>query len=236
MRNKIFVMLRTRDEERNMKRFCTRYPPENVDKILISDGYSTDRTIEIAKKFPHTYFRPFMQKVYGDNGIFRQPEGKHFNFVNRWAREEGADDETWLIWDDCDSYPTEALVKDFRFLFDEADRLGMLGVKAYHIYMWGKKEYFPKANIPGQFIYAWKAKLGLYWEEKEEWGVTTHNCPSLDDCYSLTKPYALMHDFTPTKKVTKAKYNFYLKSNRMTGVRPVYEMFGPSTSLEEWMK
>jgi hypothetical protein len=234
--SKIFVMLRTRNEERNIARFCQRYPPENADKILISDGYSTDRTIEIAKTFSNTYFRPFMQIVQGDNGIWRQPEGKHFNFINKWAKEEGAGDEDWVLWDDCDAYPTEAMVKDFRKIFADAEAKGKTCITAFHIYMWGSNEYFPAMNLPGPFIYAWKVKCGMYWDEAESWGVIQRNVPPLESRYNIFEPYALLHDFCPTEEIAQQKYEFYKKSNRMTGIVPILQMGGPHVPLLDWMK
>lgn len=233
---KIFMMLRTRDEERNIARFCSKYPPENVDKILISDGYSVDKTLEIAKQFPNTHFRPFMEKVYGDNEIWRQPEGRHFNFISSWAYEEGVDDETWLGWADCDSYPTEPLVRDFRYLFEEADQQGKVGISIYYIYMWGKDQYFPRANLPGPILYFWKAKCHVTWDNAVEWGVVPYNQPPKERLFPLVNPYALMHDFTPTPEITEKKWKFYRDNGKMTdGIRPVYELFGPSVPLEDWM-
>jgi hypothetical protein len=234
--SKIFVMLRTRNEERNIARFCSRYPSENVDKILISDGYSTDRTIEIAKTFSNTYFKPFMQTVQGDNGIWRQPEGKHFMFVNRWAAEEGATDDDWVLWDDADAYPTEAMVRDFRKIFADAEQAHKTVITAFHIYMWGSKEYFPAMNLPGPIIYAWKYGTHITWDENEDWGVIQQNVPPMDQRFNIWEPYALLHDFCPTEEIAQAKYEFYKKSNRMTGIVPILQMGGPHVPLLGWMK
>jgi hypothetical protein len=233
---KIFVLLRTRNEERNITRFCEHYPPKNVDKILISDGYSEDKTIDIAKTFSNTYFKPFMQVVHGENGIWRQPEGKHFRFINAWAREEGADEDTWCLWQDADSYPTEAMVKDFRKIFEQAEQANALAIEAFHIYMWGSKEYFPAMNLPGPFLYAWKYSCGLTWDENEDWGVIQQNVPPPNRRYRIWEPYALLHDFCPTEEIAEKKYRFYKDSNRMTGIVPILQMGGPHVPLLEWMK
>jgi glycosyltransferase involved in cell wall biosynthesis len=236
MSNKIFVLLRTRNEERNIARFLQHYPPENIDKILISDGLSLDRTVEVAKTYPKTYFRPFNKVVYGDNGIYRQPEGSHFQFINNWAKEEGATDEDWLLWDDADSVPTEAMVKDFRKIFDDADQAGALAIYAFHIYIWKFDEYFPQMNLPGRIMYAWKVKAGVYWDEAETWGVIQKNAPAPNLHYNIQNPYALLHYFCQTEEIAQQKYEFYKNSNRMTGIIPILQMAGPKIPLEAWMK
>ena len=237
MTNRIFVLLRTRDEERDIQRFCEKLPPENVYKIIVSDGYSTDRTVEIAKTFPHTRFYPFYETVNGKNGLWRQPEGRHLNFMVECAKEEGATDEDWLVLDDCDSYPTEAFVRDYRKIFDEADQKGMLGIGAYHLYLWMRDQYFPKANLPGDILYAWKVKCGVYWDNKVEWGVVPYSQPPKEKQLHVTNPYALIHDFTQTPEISEAKGQFYKNCGMMTdGTRPVYEIFGPAVDLEGWMK
>jgi hypothetical protein len=233
---KIFVLARSRNEERNVRRFIEHYPPENVDKILLSDGYSTDRTIEIAKEYPHVYFKPFMKLVYGDNGISRQPEGEHFSFISDWAREEGADENTWVLWDDLDSYPTEAMVRDFRKIFETAEQQGKTAIFAFHVYMWGSKEYFPAMNLPGPICYAWKYGVNLTWDKAENWGVIQQNVPLPHMRYSIWEPYALMHDFTPTEEIAEKKYRFYKDSNRMTGIVPILQLGGPHVPLLGWMK
>jgi hypothetical protein len=235
--NKIYMLLRTRDEERNIRRFCEKHPSENVDKIIVSDGLSEDKTVEIAQTFSNTCFHPFFEIVYGDHGLFRQPEGKHLCFMSDWAIKEGATAEDWLVLDDCDSYPTEAMVRDYRKIFEEADNRGMLGIGAYHLYLWGKDQYFPKANVPGQILYAWKVKCGVFWDKKVEWGVIPYNQPSIEKRYSINNPYALIHDFAPTQEIADKKWRFYVDCGRMTdGQRPVYELFGPAVPLESWMK
>ena len=236
MSNRIFVMLRTRNEESNIARFLSHYPPENADKILLSDGLSTDRTVEIAKTYPNTYFNPFSKVVYGKNGIYRQPEGEHFMYVNKWAREEGATDEDWLLWDDCDSVPTEAMVRDFRKIFDEADQQGKLAIFAFHIYIWGDKEYFPAMNLPGPICYAWKVKANVTWDESTQWGVIQRNIPAPHLRHNIRNPYALLHYFCPTEEIAQKKYEFYKKSEMMTGIVPILEMGGPRMPLESWMK
>lgn len=232
------MMLRTLNEEDNISMFCGRYPAENVDKILISDGGSTDKTLEIAHTFSNTVFRPFSEKVYGENGLWRNPEGRHFNFISKWAYEEGADAETWIGWSDCDAYPTEFLMKDFRKLFDEADRQGMLGISVYYIYMWLTDQYFPRANNPGPVLYFWKAKCHVEWDSATEWGVVPYHQPPVHSWFPLIKPpYALMHNFTRTPEIAERKWKFYRDNGKMTdGIRPVMELFGPAVPLESWMK
>lgn len=235
MSNRIFVLLRTRDEEYHIGKFLESYPPENIEKILISDGLSTDKTVEIAQTYPKTYFKPFNEIVYGDKGIFRQHEAKHHNFLEQWALDEGAQPEDWIVADDTDSFPTKALIQHFTNIFNCADQQGKLGISAYHIYLWRQDQYFPNANRPGPIVYAWKVKCGVRWDENEAWGVVPINLPSMNQCYHLTNPYALIHNFTATPEITEKKYKFYKDCNRMNGIKPIYELFGPAAPRESWM-
>ena len=87
---KIVATCRTLNEEKNIERFCMSYTW--VDKVLIADGGSTDRTKEIANLFYNVEVRDFSERVER-NGVWRNPHGKHINFLIDWAKEEGA----WIV-------------------------------------------------------------------------------------------------------------------------------------------
>jgi hypothetical protein len=49
MSTRIFVVVRTRDEERRIAQFCEAY--KDADMILVADGGSVDKTKEIASRY-----------------------------------------------------------------------------------------------------------------------------------------------------------------------------------------
>ena len=86
---KIITTTRVRNESKNIERFCKAY--WWVDKILIADGGSEDNTLLLANQFPNVKTENFKVKIYGENNLWRNPHGRHMNFLFTWAKREGAD-------------------------------------------------------------------------------------------------------------------------------------------------
>ena len=57
----VVVICRTRDETRNIARFCRAYAW--ADSILIADGGSTDTTLDIARQFKNVQVDLFTGRV-----------------------------------------------------------------------------------------------------------------------------------------------------------------------------
>ena len=227
---KIITCVRVRDEERNLARFCRDYAW--ADAILIADGGSIDSSKAIANTFPNTLVRDFEEKVYGDNGIWRNPECRHINFLLDWARELDAD---WIIFDDCDSFPTVDLQKVARKKFEEATEMGKSTILAHHIYLYGKDQWFPALTKEVGFMWSWKANNPIRARDEEEWGIIFEHLPIPEDCYSLDCPYSLLHDFCPSPEIIEKKLKFYRENGRMSPTPHPLEMGGRLASLESWM-
>ncbi len=82
---KIYTILRTRNEAKNIERFIHCYINAGVDKILIADGGSTDGTVALARGFYKVEVRDFPERVQGRNGLWRNPEGRHIQYLQDWA-------------------------------------------------------------------------------------------------------------------------------------------------------
>jgi glycosyltransferase involved in cell wall biosynthesis len=223
---KIIALVRTLNEERNIARFCRSYAW--ADKILCADGGSTDKTVEIAQSFSNVEVRPFYERVLGENGTWRNPEGKHINFLINWAKEENCD---WMTLEDCDCFPTKKLQDVGKLIFVEAEELGHKCVKLQRIYLYDMDKWFSrnKTNIN----WAWKPETNIYVDENDPWGIITLNVPETG--YTLFPPLAVLHDFSPTPEIGQKKMDFYNKTGRMSVLPSIPEVFGELSPREEWM-
>lgn len=233
---KIIVIARTRNEQRNIGLFCRLY--DWADKVLIADGGSVDRTIEVAKRFQNVEVREFDKRVVKPEGkMWRNPHGEHINFLIRWAESERAD---WIIFDDVDCFPNIFLQKDGRNLLSSIpEQLSM--VRANRIYLFGTDKYFRKLTLPNKTwerstsLYAWRAHHGIYADESDPW---SHHFDGITDdrCYDILPPYCLLHDYYPDGEERKRKVKFYRDSLEQENARDPLELTQDIDNLEEWMK
>ena len=231
---KISVILRTRNEEKNIERFCSSY--DWADHILIADGDSTDKTIEIAKKFPNVAVREFLEKVSkNDKKVWRNPHGKHINFMIKWAEMVESD---WIIFDDADCFPNLQLKKDCRSLLENTE-YDFACVN--RIYMYGETHYFRNLTLPGMTwenstsLYAWKSNKGCYSDEEDPW-IHGFIKPIPNIRLDICPPYCVLHDYYPTDGSRLRKVEFYRESGEQeTCADP---LFTDDTLHEilDWMK
>lgn len=92
---KLSVVLATRNEEENIGR-CLESIKEIADEIVVVDEYSTDKTVEIAKK-------------YGAN-VFLEPHHDIFHITKQKALEKATGD--WILQLDADEVVTPELAKE----------------------------------------------------------------------------------------------------------------------------
>jgi glycosyltransferase involved in cell wall biosynthesis len=229
---KITVCVRTRDEERNIARFCRDYTRMGVDEILVADGGSTDDTVSIAKSFSRVAVREFPLKVWGKNNLWRNPECKHLNFLLDWAKEVESD---WIIIDDCDSFPTRVLQKRAREIITLATLQDKTTILAHHIYQFGKTQWFPLLNQNTGFMWAWRIDNPLRARESEEWGIIWDNLPPMSNCYSILYPLALLHDYCPDPETVERKLKFYNENGMMSHTAHPLELGGALADMEDWM-
>ena len=184
---KIVVAVRCRNEERHIERFLVRYG-QFADQIVVSDGGSTDKSLEILSRFPQIDLRHFKQEEV-INGVAWNPDGPHMNFVINAAKEHNPD---WLIFDDMDDVPNYLLRKDARVLLEQSP---YPQVNAFRLYLWGDDFHFPHMNRnfdPNYTsLWAWKPnEIDIHADESIRHGTMIGTA---QEYTKLDVPYCLLH-------------------------------------------
>lgn len=197
---KIVTIARSLNEEKHIADFCQGYGAIS-DMVLIADGGSTDWTVKIARSFPAVKVRQFTEWIELPNGLFMNPEPAHLNFVLDWAEVEESPD--WIIMDDIDCRPNPALKKVGRALIEKATELNCDAILLYRYYLWDSGSYFPKINIPGPALWAWRPDRVD--QHRDTSGTHFFDVPApavdLKRCFTIEPPCVVLHDFRPVKKL-----------------------------------
>jgi glycosyltransferase involved in cell wall biosynthesis len=223
---KAAVICRTRNEARNIARFCEAHAWADV--ILIADGGSTDNTLDIARMYSNIRVRIFREKVY-QNGQWRNPHGKHINFMIDWALEEGVD---WIIFDDADCVPTIDLQRDIRGLLEDTQKDVVL---LYRLYLWGHNQYFPDLNKPGQSLWGWHKDIPIRALDND-WSHDIEHCWRPEQELKLKHPHSCLHYFCPDEATVEQKLSFYRESGEIKGALHPLRGCGELTQLPDWAR
>ena len=196
----IVTVCRTLNEERNIERFCEEYSKIS-DVILIADGGSTDKTIELAQAFDKVRVEHFREKVYKED-IWRNPHGEHINFMIDWAKGAGAE---WIIFDDCDSVPNKHLKE---VIPPEFNSPGISIIKVRRLYLYKDGEYFPRMSRAGEGLWAWRTNVNIRASEEDPW---SHHIEIPRDIgtASIIEPRVLLHYSWPDDEEIQRKAAFY---------------------------
>lgn len=234
---KIVVCIRTLNEADMIDKCCQSWV--FADRILIADGGSTDDTIERALEYPNVSVRPFTEKVECANGIWRNPDYKHLNFLWDWAREDNAD---WIISQDCDQRPNFYLKRDARKLLETTTKDYLMPVQ---IFLWHEIKYFPNMSRAGMGwmhgIWAHRANVGMVATDKMphyEFQVNGRNIdPTKDNTGELVDPpYCYMHHGWASDPKVDKMLTYYKTSKLIPGIQHPFIMGGGSPiDLEDWM-
>lgn len=199
------VILRTLNEQSNVIRFCRSYA--RADKILIADGGSNDLTLYLGRQFDNVEAKPFDKRLdFG--GVIFNDQPAQLNFLIDWAIDEGTD---WIVYDDCDCVPAQALRADWRDILANAEAPVIC---AYRLYVWGHDEYLPRMSMAGQSLWTWRPKdapqirgdSSLRPGQMGIVGVPKRGPGRVD----LKAPYCLMHYFAPDRAAYQRKHQRYL--------------------------
>lgn len=224
---KIVVIGRTKNEERNIRRFIEGYI-EWVDKIIIADGGSTDATLEIVREYPDVLLLHFDQTFVAAPNIIRNPQGKHVNFLIETAHGLDAD---WIIFDDADCFPTQDLQRRARNIMEVTD---MRYIYFHRMYCYLDDQWFPDMNDGGHALWAWRA--GELWADEQDplrlAFSKTRYIPQ-DKRLKLDFPLAGLHCTWPTEEEIQRKMKFY-EACWDTRVPHPTESFGKLENLPEW--
>lgn len=202
----IVVLVRTLNEERNIEAFCKGY--SWADYILVADAGSTDRTVELAEKFHNVHVRQFEVEKIKSGEIEYTHEPKHINFLIDWASSYRPD---WIIYDDCDCHPNNMLQMSARSRFEMLTQAGAGLMYVYRLYIYGKNEYFPDMNKPGQSFWAWNPGV-VDIRANEDGDPREQNLVipwPHDKSWFLEKPFVLLHHFAQDDEHIEKKMRWY---------------------------
>jgi glycosyltransferase involved in cell wall biosynthesis len=233
---KIVVIVRARDEEHRIGKFCESY--KDADQIIVSDGGSEDRTVEIASGYPNVILSPFLERTELNHRFWRNNDSDH---VNHLIREANKLKPNWIIFDDADCRPNYLLRQDYRSILEKSDKDYIMAVR---IYFWGTDQYFPRMSSPGgqlePSLWAWRGSLDFW---------TINNPPAYffrvgdkktedmaTDATSLFPPYCLLHYSWDSPDRVEHHIKNYRDSGFMPGYDSPLQFAGSLSPLEEWMR
>jgi glycosyltransferase involved in cell wall biosynthesis len=183
---KIVVAVRCYNEEKNIERFMRGY--SFADAIVVSDGGSTDSSVEMLKTYPKVRLIHF-EHYEVNKGLRWNPDNPHINFVLNEAKSLEPD---WLIFDDMDDVPNRLLREQARTILETC---GKIQVNAFRLYMWGDDQFFLQMskNFHPDYrsLWAWKPKLiDIRADEALRHGTLIGIAP---DYHGLDRPLCLLH-------------------------------------------
>ena len=234
----IAVIARCLNEQRNAKVFCSNY--SWADAIIISDGGSTDGTLDIVTRFPNTVVTHFQKKEQLGDGHFMNPESDHLNSAIAVALNWGAD---WIVYDDMDSFPNWLLYPKARDYFRIAEQQGKTEVFARRYYMWGYKEYLPKLSSdnppvdsvnPMHSIWGWHKTAPIHGSKPGQKFIEIGGInPNIDAKLFIPDNECLVHYSWPTPQVVEEKMRRYASWGSPQN-HPL-DAFGPAEKAPAYM-
>ena len=239
---KTIVCVRTRDEEHRIRQFCESY--KDADKILVADGGSNDRTIEYASQFPNVEIRNYTKRVQLANGLWRNNDSDHTNFLIEWAYSQQPD---WVIFDDCDIRPNKGLRENYIELLENFLCQGVETVLAVRVYLWGTDQYFPQLSSPlgealGQgSLWAWRGNLDLWTVDvPPAFTFRVGSKPVTEfrtdtKCVSVLFPYCLLHYSWDNPDRVNRKVQYYRESGFIPNMLHPLDFGGKLEPLKDFM-
>ena len=229
---KIGVIVRARDEEHRVAKFCEAYA--GADKILLADGGSIERTKEIARGFHNVEVRDYLGRTIMLNGHWRNNDSNHVNFLIAWAKEYDFD---WILWDDMDCRPNYLAKQDYRKILEDTDS-DFLTIR--RLYLWGLDKHFPKMAEPGASIWGWRSTQD-FWTinvpPAYDFRVGTTRVTDLAKQFSVLEleyPYCVLHYSWDDAEAVKEKVRVYRESGLIPGQLHPLEFAGRLESLPEF--
>lgn len=223
---RIVTAVRCYNEIKNVERFLRGY--DFSDIIVVSDGGSTDGSIEVLQKHPKVHLFHY-EEFEVVNGERWNPDAGHMQFVINIAKTFDPD---WLIFDDMDCVPNAALRRDARLLF-EIPIPHYNQINAFRLYLWGEDKFFPEMNKnfhdDYRSLWAWCPKeVNIYADRNVRHGTLLG---LRDDYLRLDIPYCLLHKSWHPDTVNQ-KIERYNKLG--LPMNPIETFAGEAVNLPEW--
>jgi len=229
---RVVVTARVRDEAHNVDRFCSTY--SWADKILLADGGSVDNTKELASKYKNVEIVDFKERVEMQNRYWRNPHGKHINFVIEWAESFSSE---WIIFDDFDSVPYNSINADLAI----NNYYGYDYLFMSRLYLWKDNMYFPKLSKDkdGNWthaLWAWRAEKKIRYKEddplKQEFVfIPTENILKIHPEYCC-----LLHYSWVDEELLNEKLKFYRESGQHPEIQNPLNYGGELSPLPKWVR
>lgn len=229
---RIITICRTKNEAKNIERFCHSYS-QFSDLILIADGGSTDNTKQLAEQFDKVRIKDYEDRVTINNRTFN-PENAHINFLIDWAKDEQAD---WIFIDDCDSVPNYLLRRDIK---SHLYLTGKAQISAFHVYLWDDGNmWFPDMNNNGHpdwtHVWAWQPHLLNIKGDTTRLFVHLENTARDKDKLIEAFPNCLLHYSWNQDTIKKKVENYNIIGLPM--IEPmIAEAYGQPKPIEPWMR
>lgn len=237
---KIIATCRAYNEERHIEKFCRAY--QFADEILVADGGSTDHTVIIAEDIPKTKIIHYDVKVECKNGIWRNPDGPHIQFLVDHAVEDGAD---WIIFQDTDMRPNKYLKEQARELIELTDSLGKDFLMLTQIFIWQNNKYFPNMSFQGgswmQGLWAWRANINLRIIDKMPHfefsydGIKSIDINKTSKELAVQPPPCYIHYGWEDLEKINEHVDYYRKSGLILNMAHPLDFAGTLEPIKDWM-
>lgn len=232
----VVVIVRARDEEKRIDKFCQAY--EKANTIIVADGGSVDNTVELARKYPNVVLRPYSGRVQLNKGYWRNNDADHLNFLVQQSKDFNPD---WVIMDDMDCVPNYLFKSHYLEILEKAKEDFIFAVRYY---FWGTEEYFPQMSSPAGRLeptpWAWRGSVNLgfidnppaYWFSLDGQKVIDLHVRSVKE---IMPPDCLLHYSWDTETVAY-KIKNYRDSGFIPGYGSPFGFAGEKLPREEWMR
>ena len=227
---KIVVTTRCLNELDKIERFVYSY--SFADVIVVSDGGSTDGSLELLQKYDKVKVVNFSKRKEFPDGSFWNPDNPHIQHAINCGKEENPD---WLILDDIDDVPNYLLREKARDLLWTVE---FPQVNAFRLYMWGEDKYFPEMNRRLDEAYtslwAWKPdKLDIKADLDKHHGTIIGTTNT--DVYKIKPPMCLLHYSWNPETIDK-KLEHYKKVGIDMAHPFDMKNAGTAVDIPEWAK